>query len=55
MITAIEAAEDVISEDNLINIYTVSSELKMCGRYGRTGIEIESSDIAMIPDNTILN
>lgn len=29
MITAIEAgAEDVISEDNLINIYTVSSELE---------------------------
>ncbi|NLM98269.1 MAG: YebC/PmpR family DNA-binding transcriptional regulator [Halanaerobiaceae bacterium] len=55
MITAIEAgAEDVISEDNLINIYTVSSELEDVRKnMEEQGIEIESSDIAMIPDNTI--
>ena len=55
MITAIESgAEDVISEDNLINIYTVSSELEDVRKnMEEQGIEIESSDIAMIPDNTI--
>jgi len=55
MMIAIEAgAEDVITEDNLINIYTTSTELEEVRlNLEEEDIEIESSDIAMIPDNTI--
>lgn len=55
MMMALEAgAEDVVVEENLINIYTNPSDMEEVRKnLEAEDIELESADIAMIPDNTM--
>lgn len=55
MLLALEAgAEDAVVEENLLNIYTNPSEIEEVRKNVEAeGIELESADIAMIPDNTM--
>lgn len=55
MLMALEAgAEDVITEDNMVTIYSEPSQFEETRKELETqGLEFSAADIAMIPDNTI--